>query len=99
MGLNPTALRKRSSRRDAFLADLPLTMRLPFCPIRSLLRLVWPENDASEVERWRFTLRVMATTSPRNSSEKSLPLKELFAKIILFWDRARNEFAVKRESD
>ena len=61
--------------------------------------MVWPENDTSEVERWRFTLRVMATTSPRNSAEKSLPLKELFANIVLFWDRARNEFAVERESD
>jgi hypothetical protein len=61
--------------------------------------MVWPENDTSEVERWRFTLRVMATTSPRNSSEKSLPLKELFVNIVLFWDRARNEFAVERESE
>ena len=61
--------------------------------------MVWPENDSPEVERWRFTLRVMATTSPRNSSEKSLPLKELFANIVLFWDRARNEFEVERESE
>jgi hypothetical protein len=61
--------------------------------------MVWPEKDTSEVERWRFTLRVMATTSPRISSEKSLHLKELFANIVLFWDRARNEFEVERKSE
>jgi hypothetical protein len=61
--------------------------------------MVWPENDKSEVERWRFTLRVMATTSPRNSSEKALPLKELFVNIVMFWDRVRNEFSIERESE
>lgn len=61
--------------------------------------LVWPENDESDVERWRLTLRLAATTLPRNSSEKSIPLKELFANVALYWDRARNEFAVERESE
>lgn len=61
--------------------------------------MVWPENDTSEVERWSFKLRVMATTLPRNASEKALPLKELFANLVLFWDRANNEFAVEREEE
>jgi hypothetical protein len=61
--------------------------------------MVWPENDTSEAEQWRFTLRMIAMTSPRNSSEKSPPLKEFFANIVLFWDRGRNEFAVERESE
>ena len=61
--------------------------------------MVWPENDTSEVERWRFTLRVIATTLPRNASEKALPLKELFANLVLFWDRANNEFAIEQDGD
>lgn len=61
--------------------------------------MVWPDNDTSEVERWRLMLRLMAMTFPRNSSEKPLPLKELFANIVLFWDRARNEFATERENE
>jgi hypothetical protein len=61
--------------------------------------MVWPENDTSEIERWRFTLRVIATTLPRNASEKALPLKELFANIVLFWDKANNEFAIEQDGD
>lgn len=61
--------------------------------------MVWPENDTSEVERWRFTLRVIATSLPRNASEKALPLKELFAKLVLFWDRANNEFAIEQDGN
>ena len=63
------------------------------------MQLVWPINDTSGVDGGASRLRVMATISPGNSSEKSLPLKDLVAKILLFGDRARNEFAVERESE
>jgi hypothetical protein len=61
--------------------------------------LLWPQNDKSEVEKWRFTLRVLAMTSPRNAAEKSLPLKELVEKIVVYWDRTSNEFSFERESE
>lgn len=61
--------------------------------------MVWAQNDTSEVQRWRFTLRVMASTFPRNASEKSLPLKELSANIVVLWDGAKNQFSVERENE
>lgn len=61
--------------------------------------MMWPENDTSEVEQWCFTLRVLAVAVPRNSPEKSLPIREFFTKIVVFWDRTRNEFAVEQESE
>ena len=57
--------------------------------------MVWPQNDTSEVERWHFTLRVMAANAPRNSLEKSFPLEEIFANVVVFWDRTRNEFSLE----
>jgi len=38
-------------------------------------------------------------TLPRNTSEKALPLKELFANLVLFWDKTNNEFAIEQDYD
>jgi hypothetical protein len=55
----------------------------------------WPENDKTEIQKWRFNLRVLPMTAARNSTEKPLPLKELNTNLILLWDRTSNEFSVE----
>jgi hypothetical protein len=56
----------------------------------------WPENDKSEMQRWRLSLRVLPMTWARNSAEKSAPLRELVADIVARWDKATNEFSIEK---
>lgn len=57
--------------------------------------LGWPENDKSDVERWKISLRVLAFEQKKNAHGNFLPLRELPIDIIVTWDRERNTFALE----
>jgi hypothetical protein len=59
-------------------------------------QLAWPELDKSEVERWRLSLRILASNWPPNASGLSTPLEELRTDIVVLWDRARNELSIEK---
>ncbi len=55
----------------------------------------WPENDRSEVQRWRLSVRVLPETYARSSAERAVPLREFFAELEVLWDKATNKFSVE----
>ena len=56
------------------------------------------EAESSSASKMHYAARLIATTLPRNASEKTLPLKELFANLVLYWDKVNNEFAIEQEA-
>ncbi len=56
----------------------------------------WPENDRSEVQRWRLSVRVLPETYARSSAERSVPLTEYFAEFEVLWNKAANEFSIQK---
>jgi membrane protein implicated in regulation of membrane protease activity len=57
--------------------------------------LVWPENDKSEIQRWRLSIRVSGANRPVPLQSQPVPLKELFADLLVFWNSTSNEFSIE----
>jgi hypothetical protein len=57
--------------------------------------LAWPENDKSQVERWKISLRVLAFEQKKNVHDNLVPLREVPIDMIVTWDKEHNNFALE----
>lgn len=59
--------------------------------------LPWPSNDKSEIQKWRLSLGITASTSPLNSSTKAIQFQTEKPVVILVWNSVTNDFAIDLE--
>jgi hypothetical protein len=60
--------------------------------------LIWPQNDPSEVQIWRFSIGFKAETAPPGAAA-SVPLTAIRRDVIVTWDRPANEFYIELATD
>jgi hypothetical protein len=63
----------------------------------SIHPLPWPTNDKSEVQKWRLSLGITASTSPMNSATKALQFQTEKPVVILTWNTLTNDFELDLE--
>jgi len=61
-----------------------------------LRKLVWPDTDKNDIEKWRLSLRVDISDGPAHTPGHESDLKEVSADVIVLWNKTRNEFSIEK---
>lgn len=59
-------------------------------------QLGWPENDKSEIETWKLSLRVQVFDVTQNAHGQSISLGDLPFEAVVDWERNSNVFRLKK---
>jgi predicted nucleotide-binding protein len=59
--------------------------------------LGWPDTDQSAMQRWLLSISIDAQTVPTNSGLTAVPIQAANCRLVVTWDRDKNEFFVEPE--
>jgi len=59
-------------------------------------QMIWPENDKSQIQKWKLSASFFAQTWPNNSTSMPKPLTVVKFDVIVTWDKAAAELLIEK---